>query len=69
MVPQSLHIHPGRALEIDVRTVTSVQARYRRRAALFEQQRWAAEILGFGPTSEHQRRALTGLINQESYKA
>ena len=69
MVPRSLLTHLGRELGIEVPTVTSVRALYRRRATLFEHQRWAAEILGFSPTSEHQRRALTGLIKQESYKA
>jgi hypothetical protein len=56
----------GRELGIEVPTITSVRALYRRRATLFEHQRWAAEILGFSPTSEHQRRALAGLIKQES---
>jgi TnpA family transposase len=69
MVPRSLLTHLGDALGIEVPTVTSVRALYRRRATLFEHQRWAAEMLGFRPTSEHQRRALTGLIKQESYKA
>jgi hypothetical protein len=69
MVPRSLLTHLGDALGIEVPTVTSVQALYRRRATLFEHQRWAAEMLEFRPTSEHQRRTLTGLIKQESYKA
>jgi TnpA family transposase len=69
MVPRALLTHLGRELEIEVPTVTSLRALYRRRATLFEHQRWAADTLGFTPSNEHQRRALTGLIKQESYKA
>ncbi len=69
MVPRTLLTHVGRELEMDVPTVTSVRALYRRRSTLFEHQRWAAETLGFAPSNAHQRRALTGLIKQESYKA
>jgi hypothetical protein len=42
---------------------------YRRRETLFGLKRWAAEMPGFSPTSEHPRRSLTGFIKQESYKA
>jgi TnpA family transposase len=69
MVPRSLLSHLSRELEIEVPTVTFLRALYRRRATLFEHQRWAAETLGFSPASESQRRALTRLIKQESYKA
>ena len=69
MVPRTLLTHLGRELEMDVPTVTSVRALYSRRSTLYEHQRWAAETLGFRPSNEHQRRALTGLIKQESYKA
>ena len=47
MVPRSLLTHLGRELEIEVPTITSVRALYRRRATLFEHQRWADETLGF----------------------
>lgn len=69
MVPRKLLAHLGRELEMDVPSVTSVRALYSRRSTLFEHQRWAAETLGFRPSNEHQRRALTGVIKQESYKA
>ena len=69
MVPRTLLTHLGRQLDMDVPSVTSVRALYGRRATLFEHQRWAAETLGFRPSTEHQRRALTGFIKQESYKA
>ncbi len=69
MVPPRLLAHLGRELEIEVPTLTSVRALYTRRSTLFEHQRWAAKTLGFRPLNEHQRRALTGLIKEESYKA
>ena len=69
MVPRTLLTHLGRELDMDVPTVTSVRALYRRRATLFEHQQWAADTLEFRPSTEHQRRALIKLIKQESYKA
>ncbi|MCP4901118.1 MAG: Tn3 family transposase, partial [bacterium] len=69
MVPPTLLAHLGRELEMEVPTLTSVRALYTRRSTLFEHQQWAAKTLGFRPPNEHQRRALTGLIKKESYKA
>jgi hypothetical protein len=69
MLPRKLLTHVGRELEMDVPSITSLRALYSRRSTLFEHQQWAAEMLGFRPSNEHQRRALTGVIKQESYKA
>jgi hypothetical protein len=54
---------------MDVPTLTSLRALYSRRSTLYEHQRWAATTLGLSPSNEYQRRALTGLIKKESYKA
>lgn len=68
-IPRPLLKHLGETLEIEVPTLASLRALYRRRSTLFEHQQWAADVLDFQPLTERQQRFLTGLLRKEAQKA
>jgi hypothetical protein len=69
IIPCPLLKHLGETLGIDVPTLASLRALYRRRTTLFDHQQWAAEVLGFQPLTERQQRFLAGLLRTEAQKA
>ncbi len=61
-VPVALLRHLGQTLDIATPDLASLRALYARGRTLFDHQQQACEVLGFAWMSEHQRRALVGVI-------
>jgi TnpA family transposase len=69
IIPRPLLKHLSETLGIEVPTLASLRALYRRRTTLFDHQQWATEVLGFEPLNERQQRFLAGLLRKEAQKA
>jgi TnpA family transposase len=66
MLPQSVLQHIGNQLNIDVPTLASIRALYKRKRTLYDHQNYAAEILGFKATTPRVLRSLTTYLNTEA---
>jgi hypothetical protein len=68
-VPPKLLAHLGQELRLSTPELTSLRVLYRRGRTLFDQQLWAARVLGFQPLAERQQRVLLTLLRRETQKA
>tara|TARA_R110001592_G_scaffold254129_3_gene517540 strand:- start:89926 stop:92844 length:2919 start_codon:yes stop_codon:yes gene_type:complete len=66
ILPTELLSHVGRQLEIDIPTIASVRALYRRKRTRYDHQQWAMARLGFSPLTSGRRRVLTTRLKQQA---
>jgi TnpA family transposase len=68
-VPSKLLAHLGQEIGVPTPELTSLHVLYRRGRTLFDQQLWAARMLGFQPLTERQQRVLLTVLRREARKA
>jgi hypothetical protein len=66
ILPRELLSHVGAQLEIDVPTIASVRALYRRKRTRYDHQQWAMTMLGFTPLTSGRRRVLVTRLKQQA---
>jgi hypothetical protein len=66
VLPKAVLQHIGSQLNIDVPTLASIRALYKRKRTLYDHQNYAAEILGFKTTTDRVLRGLTTYLKAEA---
>jgi TnpA family transposase len=66
VVPHRVLAYLGEQLEVEVPTLASLRALYRRHRTLFEHQAWAMGHLGFRPLGDRHERMLLARLNEEA---
>jgi len=66
ILPKNLLEHIGAQLDIEIPTIASVRALYRRLRTRYQHQQWAMKRLGFSPLAPGQRRVLVTRLRQQA---